>query len=89
VEIALRDVRVPRESVLEDSASAAVDGGHIGIAALAVGIARAAVEASLAYARERRVSASPSPRSRARSGASPTWRPPSSRPASSRFVRLF
>jgi alkylation response protein AidB-like acyl-CoA dehydrogenase len=32
----------------------AIDGGRIGIAAQAVGIARAALEASLAYARERR-----------------------------------
>jgi butyryl-CoA dehydrogenase len=58
-EVALRDVRVPRESVLEESASAAIDGARLGIAALAVGIARAAVEASLAYARERRVFGEP------------------------------
>ena len=32
----------------------ALDGGRIGIAAQAVGIARAALEASVAYAKERR-----------------------------------
>jgi butyryl-CoA dehydrogenase len=59
-QLAFTDLRVPRENVLGDEnggfkvAMKTLDGGRIGIAAQAVGIARASLDASLAYARERR-----------------------------------
>jgi butyryl-CoA dehydrogenase len=59
-ELVLEGCRVPAANRLGDEgqgfriAMAALDGGRIGIAAQAVGIGRAALEASLAYARERR-----------------------------------
>jgi alkylation response protein AidB-like acyl-CoA dehydrogenase len=59
-QLAFTDVRVPRENLLAGEyegfkvAMKTLDGGRIGIAAQAVGIARASVEDSLAYARERR-----------------------------------
>jgi butyryl-CoA dehydrogenase len=58
--IVLEDVRIPAANRLGAEgegfkiAMAALDGGRIGIAAQAVGIARAALEDALAYARERR-----------------------------------
>jgi len=60
VEIFLTDVRVPAENRLGEEgdgfriAMATLDGGRIGIAAQAVGIATEAYEAALAYAKERR-----------------------------------
>lgn len=59
-EVLLQDCRVPRENLLGARgegfkvALSTLDGGRIGIAAQAVGIARAALEESVAYARERR-----------------------------------
>ena len=55
-EIRLADVRVARENVLGDDADAAavLDVARLAVAAQAVGIARAAVDGALAYARERR-----------------------------------
>ena len=59
-QLALTDVRVPRENLLGEEhggfrvAMQTLDGGRIGIAAQAVGIARAALEDSLAYVKERR-----------------------------------
>ncbi|MDQ7828398.1 MAG: acyl-CoA dehydrogenase [Armatimonadota bacterium] len=59
-EILLDDCRVPAENLLGERgqggriALATLDGGRTGIAAQAVGIARAALEACVAYARERR-----------------------------------
>jgi len=59
-EILLDDCRVPEENLLGERgqggriALATLDGGRTGIAAQAVGIARAALEACVAYARERR-----------------------------------
>jgi butyryl-CoA dehydrogenase len=56
----LENVRVPAEMVLGEPgqgfkiAMATLDGGRIGIAAQALGIARAALDKSLAYARERK-----------------------------------
>jgi len=59
-QIAFTDLRVPRENLLGEEgggfkvAMKTLDGGRIGIAAQAVGIARASFEDSLAYAKERR-----------------------------------
>ncbi len=59
-EIVLEDVRVPRENLLGKRGEgfkqfmAVLDGGRISIGALSVGIAQACLDASLAYARERR-----------------------------------
>jgi butyryl-CoA dehydrogenase len=59
-QLAFTDLRVPRENLLGDEsggfkvAMKTLDGGRIGIAAQAVGIARASLEDSLAYVKERR-----------------------------------
>ncbi len=59
-EIILEDVRVPQENLLgrrNDGFKqflAVLDGGRISIGAMSVGIAQACLDASLAYARERR-----------------------------------
>jgi butyryl-CoA dehydrogenase len=59
-ELAFQDCRVPASQRLGDEgegfriAMAALDGGRIGIAAQAVGIAQAALEESLRYAQQRR-----------------------------------
>src|SRR6185369_10739102 len=59
-QLAFTDMFVPRENLLGGEgegfklAMKTLDGGRIGIAAQALGIARAALEASLAYAQERR-----------------------------------
>ena len=59
-QLAFTDLRVPRENLLGQEsdgfkvAMKTLDGGRIGIAAQAVGIARAALEDALAYSRERR-----------------------------------
>lgn len=61
VEIFFTDVSVPAENLLGNEgdgfriAMAALDGGRIGIAAQAAGIARSAYEAARRYARERKV----------------------------------
>ncbi|HEY9577512.1 MAG TPA: acyl-CoA dehydrogenase [Pseudobacillus sp.] len=58
-EIVLENVRVPKENLLGDSQKGfsqflyTLDGGRISIAALAVGIAQAALEKALQYAKER------------------------------------
>lgn len=58
-ELILEDVRVPKENLLGDPQKGfrqflyTLDGGRISIAALSVGIARAAYEAALKYAKER------------------------------------
>ncbi|RFU70429.1 acyl-CoA dehydrogenase [Peribacillus saganii] len=58
-EIILEDVRIPRENLLGDPQKGfkqflyTLDGGRISIAALAVGLAQAALERSLAFAKER------------------------------------
>jgi hypothetical protein len=60
VPLALEDVFVPESSLLGAEgegfkvAMTALDGGRIGVAAQAVGIARAALEAAVRHARERR-----------------------------------
>jgi alkylation response protein AidB-like acyl-CoA dehydrogenase len=61
-DLTLHDVRVPGDALLGDGgaiAAAARDAWRIALAALGVGIARAAVDASLSYARERRVFGEP------------------------------
>jgi butyryl-CoA dehydrogenase len=58
-EVALKNCRVPEENLLgregqgHDIAGAALDSGRIGIAALALGIAVAALEESVRYSKER------------------------------------
>ncbi|MFD0051209.1 acyl-CoA dehydrogenase [Actinomycetes bacterium NPDC127524] len=58
-EIILQDVRVPKENILGDPEKGfkqflyTLDGGRISIAALAVGIAQAAFERALSFAKER------------------------------------
>src|SRR5271170_1512033 len=60
VEILLNDCEVPRENRLGEEgqglkiALSALDGGRIGIAAQAVGLAQGALEAAAAYAKQRR-----------------------------------
>ncbi|MGH7837515.1 MAG: acyl-CoA dehydrogenase family protein, partial [Candidatus Binataceae bacterium] len=64
-QLTFTDLRVPRENLLAAEgegfkvAMKTLDGGRIGIAAQAVGIARAALEASLKYAQERQTFGSP------------------------------
>lgn len=64
-QIFLDDVRLPEGSLLGEIgggfkvAMSTLDGGRIGIAAQAVGIARAALEDSLAYAKDRRAFGKP------------------------------
>jgi butyryl-CoA dehydrogenase len=64
-QLSFSDLRIPRENLLMDEgdgfkvAMKTLDGGRIGIAAQAVGIARAALEASLKYAQERQTFGSP------------------------------
>jgi alkylation response protein AidB-like acyl-CoA dehydrogenase len=59
-QLAFTDLYVPRENLLAEEhegfkvAMKTLDGGRIGIAAQAIGIARAALEDALAYAKERR-----------------------------------
>ncbi len=59
-QLAFTDLRVPRQNLLGEEyggfkvAMKTLDGGRIGIAAQAVGIARAALDDSLAYAQQRR-----------------------------------
>ncbi|MEM8532887.1 MAG: acyl-CoA dehydrogenase [Chloroflexota bacterium] len=57
--IALEDVRVPRENLLGERGSGFIqflqvlDGGRVGIGAMAIGLAQAAYEAATSYAKER------------------------------------
>src|SRR5882757_1669432 len=64
-QIFLDDVRLPADAVIGEVgggfrvAMSTLDGGRIGIAAQAIGIARAALEDSLAYAQQRRTMGKP------------------------------
>ena len=59
-ELVLEDVRVPQENILGERGEGfkqflvTLDGGRIGIGAMAVGIAQAAFERALAYSKERK-----------------------------------
>ena len=59
-QITFQDCRVPKENVVKEEgfgfkfAMMTLDGGRIGIASQAIGIARAALEASLKYVKERK-----------------------------------
>jgi len=59
-QLRLEEIRVPKDNLLGElnrgyrDALGVLDGGRIGIGAMAVGIARAALEESLRYAKERR-----------------------------------
>jgi alkylation response protein AidB-like acyl-CoA dehydrogenase len=65
VSLAFEDVRVPADALLGEEgrgfpiALAALDGGRIGIASQAIGIATAALQASIRYAGERRAFGQP------------------------------
>jgi butyryl-CoA dehydrogenase len=80
--------RVPAANRLGDEgmglkiALSGLEGGRIGIASQAVGMARAAFDAALAYSKERRPSASRSSSTRRCSSSWPTW-PRRSRPRGS------
>ncbi|HET7579369.1 MAG TPA: acyl-CoA dehydrogenase family protein [Bacillales bacterium] len=64
-ELVLEDVRVPQENMLGERGKGfqqflvTLDGGRIGIGAMAVGIAQAAYEKALSYAKERKQFGSP------------------------------
>jgi alkylation response protein AidB-like acyl-CoA dehydrogenase len=64
-QLSFSELRVPRENLLAGEgegfkvAMKTLDGGRIGIAAQAVGIARASLEASLRYAQERKTFGNP------------------------------
>ncbi len=64
-QLSFSDMRVPRENLIVGEsegfkvAMKTLDGGRIGIASQAVGIARASLEASLRYSQERRTFANP------------------------------
>ena len=85
-ELAFEDMRVPARYRLGEEgegfkvAMTTLDGGRIGIAAQAVGIAQAAFEEALAYSTEREQFGRPIASSRRSSTISPTCRP-SSTPA--------
>jgi alkylation response protein AidB-like acyl-CoA dehydrogenase len=78
--IVLEQARVPRGPAAGRRgqgfriAMAALDGGRLGISACAVGLAQAALDAAVDYAKERSSSASGSPTSRACRSCWPTWR---------------
>ena len=75
------DCRVPEENLLGPRGEGfkqflhILDGGRIGVAAMGVGLAQGALDEALAYAKERRRSASRSPSSRRSRRSSPTSRP--------------
>jgi butyryl-CoA dehydrogenase len=78
-QILFDNCRVPAENLLVDEglglkiALSGLEGGRIGIASQAVGMARAAFDAALAYSKDRRASASRSSTTRRCSSSWPTW----------------
>ena len=79
-QILFENCRVPAANLLGEEgqglkiALSGLEGGRIGIAAQSVGMARAAFEAALAYARSASPSASRSSSTRRCSSGSPRWR---------------
>ena len=88
-ELRFEGARVPAANLLGEQGSGfklflkILDGGRISIGALAVGLAQAALDASIPYAQSASSSAVRSAPSRAWRSWSPTWRPRSRRRASS------
>ena len=87
-QIAFDDARVPADRLIGDEgagftiAMAALDSGRLGIAACAVGLAQAALDYAVAYARERQQFGRADHRlPGARASCSPTWPPRSPPPA--------
>ena len=81
-ELVFDDCRVPASALVPPGAGfkramVSLDSGRIGIGAQALGIAQAAMDAAIRYARSARPSASRSPVSRRSSSCWPTCRPPS------------
>ncbi len=88
-EVVLKDCRIPKENLLGGEgmgfkiAMMTLDGGRIGIAAQALGIAQAALDESVHYSKERvQFGKAPSPPFRPSSGCLPIWQP-TSRPRGS------
>jgi alkylation response protein AidB-like acyl-CoA dehydrogenase len=85
VQLVFDGMRVPADRLLGEEgmgftyAMQSLEHGRLGIAAQAIGIARAAYEAACAYVVERKQFGSRSPSSRRCSSSSPTWRPASPR----------
>ena len=88
-EISLQDCRVPAENRLGEEgqglkiALESLDGGRVGIAAQALGLAQGALEAAVVTPSSAKLSASPSPIIRPSSGCSPICKPKSKPPARS------
>ena len=89
VDLVIDGAQVGRDRLLHEEgkgfnvAMATLDGGRIGIAAQALGIAQAAYESRATTRSSGGSSASASPTSRRSSGSSPTWPPRSTRPGCS------
>ncbi len=85
--LTFEDCRVPESNLLGRRGDGfknflhILDGGRIGVAAMGVGLAQGALDEAIAYAKERRPSASRSPSSSRSRPRSPTSRPRSRRPA--------
>ena len=86
-ELILADVRVPAGRVLGGRTGQGfyqmmdgVEVGRVNVAARGCGVALRAFELAIAYAQQRRRSASPSPSIRPSSSSWPRWRPRSRRP---------
>ncbi len=81
------DAFVPAERLIGKTgqglpiAFSALDSGRLGIAAVAVGLAQGALDDAVAYAKERKASASASSTIRGSVSSWPTWPPRSTRPA--------
>ena len=92
-ELIFNDVKVPKENLLGKEgegfkiAMSTLDGGRIGIAAQALGIAQGAFEHALSYSRSASSSASPSRPSRASPSSWRIWQPSCAAPGSSSTPR--
>src|SRR5437763_10446248 len=92
-QIAFENCKVPADHLLAQEgigyriALANLESGRINVAAQATGVARSALEAALAYAKERRSMGKPLIEHQAINSGWPTWRPRSRRRASSICTR--